>query len=260
MSEEAKNKITVTIKLPNGEVIKVPTSPNTTFKEFLITAMKTDSQLKSFGCVKFSYTPRNPFDHEKKSEQGNEIVSKWYVIKHIHIKRDETRDEYYLKIGDFSWYKDEYELSLIKWNKDPVNTAIDLNDFVVKSNDKSSAIESTGFNKSVGDSAKINWPRIIVGGITLFLLAVTATLFLLFFLSSLNIPLTAPVVFAVVSLVAFVFWVAWNNIVPKNLKGGMIHMTPLSEDSNDFIKKNGFENAQPEHENTSKLNLKEADN
>lgn len=245
MSEESNKEITVKIKLPDGNVISVVTSLETTFKEFLTTAIQKNLELESLDYVKFSYTPRDLWDHKKKSERGNEIVSKWYVISYNQDSSD------YPKIKDFCWCENEYELFLIECPGNPDNLAIDLKSLRVKSNDKSSAIESTGFNESVGDPAKINWPRIIVGGITLFLLAVTATLFLLFFLSSLNIPLTAPVVFAAVSLVAFVFWVAWNNIVPKNLKGGMIHMTPLSEDGNDFIKRDSLgRTSQPEYMET----------
>ena len=258
MNKEAKNKITVKIKLPEekAEPIKVKISSDATFKEFLGAAIKENPKLKDLGCVKFEHrcniwdTKEDWVKKQKQLKQEQTLVfNKKTLAEQVatHTFNGNTVKENEVKMGISShlFIKDGAELSLVLASDDPC--AINLNNLndtaivfagikskpcYITENESIGGLQADADNKD-NPLTKINWPRIIVGGITLLLVASTVILFLLFFLSSLNISLTAPIVSAIVSFGVFVFWAAWNKIVPKNLEGGIIN-TPLSENNDDL--------------------------
>ncbi len=223
---------------------RVCTNPNDTFEAFIRKACFLNlHELSEVSRVKFILKDENK--NEGTTLERSDIKKMVGELCGRHIKSDDKGKKYckiWIKVCSSKDKDDEYTVNLDDFrNAKKVDEKADSELINLKPIDEdlySEQKKNDSNEKIVINNAspkKINWSRITVGIVVLFLLIVTIVLFMLCFLSSLNIPLTAPIVFAVVSFVGFVFWAAWNKIVPEDYRGGIIYKS-LSENNNNFLK------------------------
>ena len=100
-------------------------------------------------------------------------------------------------------------------------------------------------NKNKNNNFRNNWPllRIIIGVIDLLLLAVAIITFLLFFLTSLSVPVAIPIVLTALFVAGAVLFFGWNKILPKILpEGGLKKINSgIDPNENDKEKSKNYE-------------------
>ncbi len=245
--------------------INVYTKPNDTFEAFIRKACFLNLyELSKFSRVKFILEDENK--NKKTTLKRSDMKKTVDELCGGHIKSGDKGKKYckiWIKVYSSKDKDDEYTVNLDDFrNTKKVDEKADskLIDLELINEDLHSEQKKNDSNEKIvinnASPKKINWPRIIVGILTLFLLAATIVLFLLFFLLSLNISLTAPIISAVVSFVCFTIWSLWNNIVPKNFEGGIIYKS-LSENDIDVEKEklNTLTNPQQYSKQENDFNL-----
>lgn len=121
----------------------------------------------------------------------------------------------------------------------------DLSDFIVPTEtnflqDKKSENNKINENNKTTNIEKNerNWSlsRIIMGIADLLLLAAAIITFLLFFLTSLSVPVAVPIVLTALFVVGSVLFFGWNKILPKILPKGCLEKLDLGIDLNEEYK------------------------
>ena len=236
MNKVAENKITVKIKLPNNKTIDVKTSSEATFKEFLKAAVEQNHKLKDFGNVKFEHRC-NIWDINKSWVQAQDrLKQKQTLVFNKRTLAEECvsniNQNVPMGINSHLFIKDSDVLSLVRADDDPC--AINLNDFY-KINIRKCEIPETSIPK------KINWPRIIVGIVALFLFIAAIITFILFLFNILTF-VVIPVVCGTLFIVSLIIWATWNLFIGEDWRGGLIYKLDSSlNNEENMIDMNSYE-------------------
>ena len=173
-------------------IICVKTKENVTLREFFVSLIKRSTEMKQakhFLCLYIG-------NYLKKSELDQ-------TLENLKFRQDcccavEITDEFKedrLKLFDDSMIFNVQDLS----------------------GQQKQGVESESRRK-IELKNKNNWPllRIIIGIVDLLLLLATITTFLLFFLTSLNVPIVALIAPPVLLVFGTILFFGWNTILPDN--------------------------------------------
>ena len=260
-------------------IIYVKIKENVTLREFFVSLIKQSTKMKKAKHFLFLYIG----DYLKKSAldqtlENLKFSQDCFCAVEITDEFEEDRLKDRFKVFDDSMIFNVQDLSgqqkqdvesesrrKITADDDPC--AINLNDLTETQIRKEKIVYADDFSSSSSSDVesesrrkielknKNNWPllRIITGIVDLLLLLATITTFLLFFLTSLNVPivaLTAPPVLLVFGTILFF---GWNKVLPKILPKSWLKKTnlginPNAKDKEKINNKNKKENIRLEED------------